>query len=224
MRVLLLANGFLDFGTGDFGLSTFVGALKHDGRSYVRFDITLAHRGGFVGDPGVAVARSIANFRFEDSDHFGDNTYDQVWLFGADRGENGQQLGNDELLILTDFMNAGGGVFATGDHGNLGKSLCGSVPRVREMRLWDNASGKVGMVDPQRNDTNQSGRDTGSQFDDQSDDIPQNIAPKIYSSWIGGFWRETYPHPLLCSPIGRITVLPDHAHEGECIAPTTAGA
>ncbi|MGB3800594.1 MAG: hypothetical protein WA952_12340 [Lewinella sp.] len=29
---------------------------------------------------------------------------------------------------------------------------------------------------------------------------------------------------MLCSPIGRITVLPDHAHEGECIAPTTAGA
>lgn len=224
VRVLLVANEFLDFGTSDFGLSTFVGVLKNDGRSYVQFAITLAHRGGFVGNPGVSVERSIPNFRFDNADHFTADMYDQVWLFGADRGEAENQLGNGELSILTDFMDGGGGVFATGDHGNLGKSLCGSVSRVREMRLWDNSSGKVGMVDPQRNDTNQIGRNAGSQFDDQSDDIPQNIAPKMYSSSIGGFWRETYPHPLLCSPLGRITVLPDHAHEGECIAPTAAGA
>ena len=117
-------------------------------------------------------------------------------------------------------MNKGGGVFATGDHGTLGNSLCGAITRVRSMRRWDNASGEVGMNDPRRNDTNRPGHDAGTQFDDQSDDIPQSIQPKLYSGWLSGFWRETYPHPILCSPLGRITVLPDHPHEGECIEPS----
>jgi hypothetical protein len=36
-------TGGLDFGLGDFGLQTFVDILLHDGRSYVRFEITVAH-------------------------------------------------------------------------------------------------------------------------------------------------------------------------------------
>ncbi|THH42003.1 hypothetical protein [Neolewinella litorea] len=218
VRLLLVTDSFLDFGTGDFGLSTFVNMLVNDQRYYVRFEITLAHRSSFVGDPGVAVERSIPDFRFTTADHFAADMYDEVWLFGADSGSN--PLDDNELLALAAFMNGGGGVFATGDHGSLGKGLCGNVLRVRAMRLWGNTSGKVGMTDPERNDTNRLGHDVGSQFDDQSDDIPQTIAPKLYSNRLNFFWKETYPHPILCSPLGRITVLPDHPHEGECIAPT----
>lgn len=76
------------------------------------------------------------------------------------------------------------------------------------------------MNGPRRNDTTRIGHDAGSQFDDQSDDIPQPIEPKLYYSKVSPFWRESYPHPLLCSPLGRIDVLPDHPHEGECIEPT----
>ena len=38
-------------------------------------------------------------------------------------------------------MDGGGGLFATGDHGALGKALCGEVPRARSMRRWDDSSG-----------------------------------------------------------------------------------
>jgi hypothetical protein len=217
VKVLLLTDGGLDFGTGDFGLSTFVSILANDGRHYVDFEMTIAHRNGFVGDPGVAVARSIPNFRFTNNNHFTSAMYDQIWFFGV---ESNGGLSNDELTLVSAFMNSGGGVFATGDHGSLGRAMCGNLPRVRKMRRWDNASGEVGMDDPRRNDTNRPGHDAGSQFDDQSDDIPQTIQPRLYSSTWGGFWRETYPHPILCSPLGRITVLPDHPHEGECIEPT----
>jgi hypothetical protein len=34
-------------------------------------------------------------------------------------------------------MDGGAGVFACGDHGRLGFSLCGNVPRVRHMQKWD---------------------------------------------------------------------------------------
>lgn len=218
VKLLLLTDGTLDFGLGDFGLSTFVSILANDGRAYVDFQITIAHRGSIVGNPNVTVHRSIPNFRFTDGNHFTDTMYDQIWLFGIDSSVQG--LSDAELVILSAFMNKGGGVFATGDHGELGRALCGSVPRVRKMRLWTNAAGNVGMQDPNRNDTNRIGHDAGSQFDDQSDDIPQEIQPRLYSSALGGFLRETYPHPILCSPLGRIRVLPDHPHEGQCVEPT----
>lgn len=222
VKVLLLTDGGLDFGLGDFGLSTFVSILRNDGRSYVDFDLTIAHRGGFVGNPGVPVTRSIPSFRFNNTSHFTNSMYDQVWLFGINTAASAAtRLSDPELAILSAFMNGGGGVFATGDHGELGKGLCGSITRVRKMRKWDNATNEVGMSDPRRNDTNRIGHDAGSQFDDQSDDIPQTIQPKLYSSYWFGFWKETYPHPLLCSPLGRITVLPDHPHEGECIVPAS---
>jgi hypothetical protein len=215
VKLLLLTDG-LDFGTGDFGLSTFVSILKNDGRRYVDFEITIARRSNFVGDPGVAVHKSIPNFRFTDATHFSASMYDQVWLFGS----SGLPLSNSELTILSSFMNAGGGVFATGDHGSLGETLCGSITRVRSMRRWNDDFGDVGMNDPMRNDTNRPGNDASSQFDDQSDDVPQEIQPRLYSSYWWGFLRETYPHPILCSPNGMIKVLPDHPHEGECIEPT----
>lgn len=220
VKILLLTNSFLNFGAGDFGLSAFVNILMKETRSYVHFKITLAHRGEVVGIPGVDVHRSIPQFRFTDMDHFREDMYDQVWLFGADgSGRNNAGLSRREEAILSAFMNAGGGVFATGDHGVLGKELCGNVARVRKMRLWDNASGRVGMSDPQRNDTNQQGHDAGTQFDDQSDDIPQRIEPKMYQRALRSSYAEVFPHPLLCSTDGVIRVLPDHPHEGECVEP-----
>jgi hypothetical protein len=228
VKVLLLADGGLDFGDGDFGLSTFVSILQHDGRNYVRFDITLAHRGnGNLGNGIAGIANRIPNFRFNNAAHFTDTMYDQVWLFGS-ASKDVYQLTPDELTNVSRFMNKGGGVFATGDHGSLGNALCGNITRVRSMRLWNSTSpndnlDQVSMRGALRNDTNRPGHDTRTQFDDQSDDIPQTIHPKLYANRISPFWRETYPHPLLCSPLGRINVLPDHAHEGECIVPTNLG-
>ena len=244
VSVLLVTDGGLDFGIGDFGLSAFVNLLKNDGRSYVRFDITLAHLRSDVTDAQVmkgaaGIVASIKDFRFDNPTHFTSTKFDEVWLFGIATSFSGSsyayrsthtsthptnRLGDEELRQLNAHMARGGGVFATGDHGALGRALCGSVNRVRSMRYWDSTfiggQDEVGMINSRRNDTNVQG-DAGTQFSDQSDDIPQTLDLKLYSSPWTVLRRERYPHPLLCAPNGRITVLPDHPHEGECVLPAS---
>jgi hypothetical protein len=243
VSVLLVTDGNLDFGDGDFGLSAFVGALQNDRPGYVSFDLTLAHLRSnatpaqvMQGAPGIV--RSITGFRFDEPSHFAADMYDQVWLFGietffhsssysqrnADHARYpSDRLGDEELRRLSAHMNRGGGVFATGDHGALGRGLCGSVSRVRNMRHWNSfisgGQDEVGMSGPRRNDSNHIGHDPGSQFSDQSDDIPQTLDLKLYSTPVGALRVARYPHPLLCGRTGRIDVLPDHPHEGECRVP-----
>ena len=242
VRALLVTDGGLDFGDGDFGLSAFVTSLVNDGRSYVRFELTVAHLRTdvtdaqvMVGRPGIA--RSIKGFRFDVASHFTPTAYDEVWLFGIETNygsasygsratpANGypvDRLKDTELDALTAHMNRGGGVFATGDHGSLGHGLGSAVDRVRSMRHWqDFGAGEVSMSGPRRNDTNHVGRDAGSQFSDQSDDIPQPLDLRLYSAWAGLLREARYPHPVLCSPLGRIDVFPDHPHEGECTVPAS---
>ncbi len=126
-------------------------------------------------------------------------------------------------------MNGGGGLFATGDHGLLGRNLGGSVTRARSMRLWgptspDPTVDEVSMFGPRRNDTNRIGHGPGSQFNDQSDDVPQEIQPTLYSARFSRFLETRWPHPLLCGSDGVIRVLPDHPHEGECVLPSHLSA
>lgn len=246
VSVLLLTDGDLNFGLGDFGLSAFVNLLSN-GRSYVRFNLTLGHLRSNVTDAEVmkgapGIAASIKDFRFDNPQHFTATKYDEVWMFGFEtnfhqpsynhRNTNrpsypSNRLSDAELVVLNAHMQRGGGVFATGDHGALGRALCGSVNRVRSMRYWNShvvaGQDEVGMTNARRNDTNQRG-DAGTQFSDQSDDLPQTIDLKLYSARLSIFTRERYPHPLLCGPKGRIDVLPDHPHEGECVEPSSLTA
>jgi hypothetical protein len=244
VKVLLVTDGGLDFSPRDFGLSTFVSVLQQAARHYVEFELTLAHLQEGVPDDAVmqgapGIARSIKGFRFDEPTHFTPTMYDQVWLFGIETNFHSpayqhrsaaqspypaDRLSDAELRNLSEFMNQGGGLFATGDHGLLGRCLCGSVSRVRSMRLWASTSGdpaidEVSMSGLRRNDTNRIGRDAGTQFDDQSDDVPQEIQPTLYRRQISPFFVARYPHPLLCGPEGIINVLPDHPHEGECVVP-----
>lgn len=230
VRVLLVADSTIDYSDKDFGLSTFVRLLLHSPPGpYVNFEVTLAHMGNPLGDGMLTsesdVARRITGFRFDNSDHFGTEMYDQVWLFGfsssySDR-ENDDYLDTSELEALHAFMDAGGGVFATGDHGSLGRAMSGAVKRVKSMRMWsDDGSGTVSMSGPNRNDTNKPPSVATGDFYNQSDDIPQTVQPKMYHVR-SAIWRVSYPHPLLCGPEGVIRVMPDHPHEGECVVPTS---
>ena len=241
VKVLLVTDGGLDFGDGDFGLSAFVNTLLNDGRLYVRFDITVAHLRSGVSDAAVmagkpGIVRSIKGFAFDVASHFTPTMYDQVWLFGIEtnfhfggaypnRSANparypAGRLGDNELDNLTAHMNGGRGIFATGDHTSLGVCLGGSVDRVRNMRHWqDFGAGEVSMGGSRRNDSNAVGHDPGSQFSDQSDDVPQRLDLKLYTTWVGVFREARYPHPVMCSRLGRIDVFPDHPHEGECREP-----
>lgn len=218
--VLIVADGTISFDEQDFGLQAFVETLLQPPGPYVKFSITLAHRSSFAQVSSQLQNHSsvnvITDFDFANASHFGTNKYDQVWLFGINAGGGPS---DPELRAISEFMDGGGGLFATGDHGSLGKGLSSEVPRARSMRIWDNSSGEVGMTDTRRNDTNRAGTNMGSDFDDQSDDVPQPIEPKMYQTW-QGIWQVSYPHPLLCGPDGVIRVMPDHPHEGECVVPS----
>lgn len=219
-----------------FSLTELVDALKYDPHMFVTFAVTTAHRSKSTASNPFPKHADIQEFLFTNPNHFAPDKFDEIWLFGVGNAEVDtgvrHPLSPQELRILSQFMDAGGGVFATGDHEDLGVDLCGEVPRVRSMRRWhfskdgydyntlpelpDNAPPVMG---PHRHDTLVPGPDATYAFDDQSDDIPQKILPKIYISEVGHVFQSRRPHPLLCGPHGVIDVLPDHMHEGECEVP-----
>lgn len=229
VRILMVADSGIYFNGSDFGLSDLIGILNTPPGPYVRFRVTTAHRTtndpGLLGDGMPGVHATIGHFAFTPP-AFDPNEYDQVWLFGFESSSAGAgwpRPSDQELRAICEFMDAGKGVFATGDHGSLGSKLCGHVPRVRSMRLWFSGAGPLGepaapeMADPDRHDTLRA----GDEFDNQSDDVPQRIEPVLRRRSAGYVLREVvWPHPLLCGPTGPIRVLPDHGHEGECIIPT----
>ncbi|QQQ73496.1 hypothetical protein IOD16_19575 [Saccharothrix sp. 6-C] len=219
VRVLVVTDGTASFDRADFGLSTLVDVLSTPPGPWVRFEVTRAHREENL----PALSADIAGFRFDGHDL---GRYDQVWLFGVARAPR-PPLDQTELRALAEFMDGGGGVFATGDHEDLGVSMCGDLPRVRSMRKWHwPEPGPLGepvapSIDgPDRNDTLSEGHDPLFELNDQSDDVPQVITPRMYATSDSPKWaHQGYPHPLLSGPRGTIRVLPDHPHEGECYVP-----
>jgi hypothetical protein len=176
-------------------------------------------------------------FRFDDPS-VDLSSYDEIWLFGYE-GFDGPNLPigpgtgepggvtDGELAAITNFMQAGGGVFAAGDHDGLGSALCGRIPRVRFMRKWyslfDTSQGIPPLVELnwpgktsarvdtlQRGATDPLGDPLTFFFDNQSDDIPQKLNVLIPS------------HPAVQGATGVLTVFPDHMHEGEVIVPAGA--
>jgi hypothetical protein len=187
-----------------FGMGHLMGVLEPIA------SVTRAHRGTDpLGAPGV-----IENFRFDTHDL---SRYDQIWLMGYQTGS----LPVEEQSAIARFMNAGGGMFATGDHAGLGSALAGQLPRVRSMRRWSSPPPATGS---ERVDTTRPDASNVVVFENQSDDIPQQLRLKWYE-WSHGHWtKEVYPHPLLCSSAGPITEFPDHMHEGEVVLPDTLDA
>jgi len=217
-KVLIVADGALNFGFGGFGLSEFLTTFNElEAQSYVNYEVTLAHRGLATNSPNPVVINHISNFKFDSSVNLDD--FDQVWLFAIN---SGGAISQAENQAIEDYMNNGGGLFATGDHGSLGNAMCGNIPRVKDMRYWNNYpagasndSNEVSMSFRRRNDTNkpQPGNTIADTFNHQSDNIPQNIAVRTFGNGL--------PHPLLSintnsRSSGIIDIMPDHPHEGEC--------
>ena len=133
-------------------------------------------------------------------------------------------------------MNSGGGVFATGDHTDIGYAMCGRLPRIRPMRDWTSTPMGVEGA-PRARDRIDTIVDPGVEgryeFEDQSDATPQRIYPNYEVTWAGNVWSAGI-HPLLRLPpasrnrtdsrhfTSDMDVLPDHAHESICleISPT----
>ncbi len=212
----------------DFTFTVLVNTLRGAG-----FNVTRAHRDN-IGVSAVTDGKvDSQDFNFATSVNLLE--YDVIWMIG----HHGRNLGGttglhvleaDEIGALTRFMNAGGGVFATGDHDSIGADMCGFVPRLRAMRAW------FGLGDPampeglngfpnnfpplganradtvQRNplgdyDLNDDGTDENHvYFENQSDSIPQPLSPTTSPA-----------HPILLRNGMDITVYPDHMHEGQTL-------
>ncbi len=215
VKILIVADGSrISFhpGTG-FSLSTVLDTLSHT-PWWVRFDVTTAHRGT---DP--IAPPNLPGFGFA-APGVDLSAYDQIWLFGDD----GPDLTAPELAALAQFMDHGGGVFAVGDHQDLGAGMGGGLLRVDSMRKW-RYGGPAGdpppALTPGRYDTLVRGHDGIYDFYDQSDDQPQRISIRPRFGWSPFPWvSASFPHPLLCGSAGPIDVLPDHMHEGEVVVPS----
>jgi hypothetical protein len=213
VNILIVADGYVNFGGfGDnfFSLSILVDVLKKSSGLPMQFCITQAYRGK-TNEPGVK-----SGFKFSAKEL---KKYNEVWLFGNNPGPEGR-LDKAELRALFDFMNCGNGVFATGDHDDLGAALCGEVPRVRSMRRWAKPDQPY-FESPLRLDTLRKGEDNFYQFSDEFDNAPQELflimrsdPPTTISC------PKAYAHRILCGAKGEIKYLPDHRHEGECLEPT----
>ncbi len=209
-RVLIVSDGGPRFGTGGFGLSEAVDIVKAADTTDHPIEVVTAHT-------GLDADADVDEFTFAGTHEYDGETrdlgdYDEIWLFGF-AGSNSGMTG-PELDALVDFMDAGGGVFATGDHDNLGGAMCGEIPRVKSMRQWYSGIAPSGSG-TERIDTNVPSPGADPQFDLQSDNIPQ----RIYPTWYGAA-ADAVPHPLLSFEGGAVTYLPDHPHEGRCLVPS----
>jgi hypothetical protein len=217
----------------EFHLGEFVHCLEHTKWVGFALELTKATR----TQPSAALSEAqlklkrgadVVGFRFNQSfSAYGEtrtlSNYDMVLFFPMDPGDPQTALA-PEAEAIAQFMEQGGGFFATGDHENLGAKLAGLIPRVRSMRRWWSGTGPAGepsappALGVARHDTTRAGADGITNFEDQSDDVAQEIEPRLYASGFAvahGFpARKFLPHPLLCSPSGQVRWLPDHMHEG----------
>lgn len=204
----------------DFTYLALVDALNSAGMT-----LTKAHRGADVS-PGVT-----QNFNFATTTDL--NAFDAIWLIGF-KGRNQSPeplpvpLTNDELNAIGNYMDGGGGVFATGDHDSIGSEMCGRIPRVRVIRAWYGASDSNSPFHPvpadmtnhpplsaARADTtrpNPSGVYTENPppfvwFENQSDSVPQPIEIEDTPAAKAIFTRDGTD----------ILVYPDHMHEGKTL-------
>jgi len=205
-KILVVTDSFLLFGTTDFGLKNFVDTLKTSLIHSMTPSVKTAHTGAATAD--------YTGFNFTDAT-LNINKYDVLFLFGTARSPG---LPQAQVDVIARFMQAGGGVFATGDHEELGKHMCANIPRVKSMRYWSNPNVPNGS-NTTRLSTNDPGVNNQFGFNDQSDVIPQKIYPRYYLQ-ADGLPQNSKPHQLLQHPTKSIIeVLPDHPHEGECVVP-----
>lgn len=235
ISVLVVAEGIFNFGpqivaapaTGNqderdlfFTISQFISILTNSQSPTI--SVTTANR---RNDPHA----TFQNFNFHTT--VPDlSIYDVIWLFGDEGTNNNSEIpspppgsltfiGTDEVAAIAEFMEAGGGVFATGDHEGLGSIMCGLIPRVRSMRAWFSevdTDPNIPAAAPRnwpgtgagRADTVQPAADNTWHFDNQSDDIAQPLK-----------FPNGTSHPILQGAHGPLSSFPDHMHEGQVITP-----
>src|SRR5713226_2767842 len=82
IRILIVADGKIDFKDSEFGLSELCSSLAASSTPQEQFEITTAHRST------VDTGAQIPGFKFDTDPAapfrpFGIENYEQVWLFGS---------------------------------------------------------------------------------------------------------------------------------------------
>lgn len=242
-RILVVTDSSLNFRPDTaFGLGRFLHGITVDAGVTNKPILTLAHRGAHVSSvtigPDTYNVDDFFNFATANPTVTLAN-YDQIWMFGF---ASGGSLSNAEIAVIAEFMNGGGGVFATGDHGVIGQQMCGALPRIRHMREWSSipmgGENDVNLAVQRIDTVVNPGANNLYEFEDQSDDIPQRIYPNYkVTAATATQWQATV-HPVLMLPGAPATrteaagsagftqdvdVLPDHPHESVCYDVTSAG-
>ena len=229
---MVLDGGYRFTATNDGGTTDFTYIALLDALTAAGHQVTRAHR---QSDSSA----HHSNFDFSTTLDLLD--FDMMWLIGLDgRNVSGSttKLPDPELRAIARFMEAGGGVFATGDHDSIGADMCGHIPRVRAMRSWfgqgDDESPMAadfprnfpplgsGRADTtRRNDDGSYTPPPGAPadaeiiwFENQSDAIPQTISALTSPEFPD-------PHVILQDAGDTITVYPDHMHEGNTLGEVT---
>lgn len=230
-KILVVTDGLNFDNTSDFGLTEFVDTLR---ASTIHGMTPIVITAQFEPDPQNVLsynsnpnAPHISNYKFTDVTHgILKSRYDIVFLLSINLENYGLANEPGAIDAITAFMQAGGGLFATGDHEDLGAGMCKDIPRVRNMRYWTNTPPQIvpsaGGTDrlttilPGRGDI--AGSNDEYEFSDQSDQFPQRLYVN-FRTVAGGVG---FAHPLLQLPATSraIEVFPDHPHEGECIIPS----
>jgi len=215
--------------TSDFGVGILRDLILNNNPFYVNFEISLLnrHEGGHANHKLTPALLS---------------TYDQVWFFGVRQtnrtpSELENELTTAEVAALKTWMQTGG-VLMTGDHANpdprtgnpdhttylnLGRAIGQKVPRAGQLRKWEGAP-TAEVSDNHNTQVFTSGSPISpDNLSWQQDATPQQLQLKTYTVGTSSsyFVRRTRPHPLFCGRTGRITVFPDHMHEGALVIPAT---
>jgi hypothetical protein len=244
IRILIVIDGRINTGHErdslfGFGLGPVLDTIREWFFLWVKIEVDVVKRDPAPQDESeLGVLPDILHYDFRfTQEGFSLDDYDQLWLFGdwpgidsdgwrddtrIDKPEN-SPLSSEELRTIAEWMDRGGGVFATGDHGVLGATLSSKIPRVRAMRRWTWAQGALPeKVGPSRHETlvrapvpvGEDGREYW-----EGDRWPQRIYPVYSAAPTNPLYASVFgvgsPHPLLCSRTGVIDLLPDHMHEGE---------
>lgn len=131
----------------------------------------------------------------------------QIWLFGYNGAEH---VPDDRLnAAILERMDAGCGVFATGDHDSRGFALCGDVPRVRQLRRWGHGGQDVRTANAP--EFGIESIDTVFPLPDGGEGSEEDRQFKpVYVP----ITADGIPEVMRLGDSGSIAWLPDHPHEG----------
>ena len=166
-KLLVITDNLNYLANNDFGLTEFVNTLRGATIHGMTPIVTTASFSPTGTLSYNAITKHVANFKFTDATHGLQKSRHDIVLILSISGEFGLKLTSEPgaLDAVTKFMQLGGGVFATGDHADLGAGMCMDIPRVRSMRFW-RAANTPSANQLDRITTNLPGSDDVYQFDD----------------------------------------------------------